>query len=181
MTEPTPPPETPEELEDSLLASARRAANDSPPRRNASRSSRGAKVRRSTRAGSGDDARSGPGPDDRDPQRLQTTVDALVDERGWRLPVAIGGIAGRWEQIVGGEVAGHCQPAGFEKGVLTVQADSTAWATQVRMLGATLVRRLNEVLGDGTVTRVTVEGPGGPSWRKGRLRVPGRGPRDTYG
>ena len=40
---------------------------------------------------------------------------------------------------------------------------------------------LNEEVGDGTVTRVDVRGPGGPSWRKGSLTVPGRGPRDTYG
>jgi predicted nucleic acid-binding Zn ribbon protein len=45
-----------------------------------------------------------------------------------------------------------------------------------------LVAKLNEALGDGTVTRVTVLGPQGPSWKKGRLSVrDGRGPRDTYG
>jgi len=165
-----------EDIEDSLLATVRRAAGTGPRRRRApARAARGGPRRLDP------DVRSGPGPDERDPQPLQTTVDGLVDDQGWQLPVAIGGIAGRWEQIVGAEVADHCQPAGFEQGVLTVRADSTAWATQVRMLAATVVRRLNEVLGDGTVARVSVQGPGGPSWRKGRLRVPGRGPRDTYG
>ncbi|MGH8829262.1 MAG: DUF721 domain-containing protein, partial [Jiangellaceae bacterium] len=64
---------------------------------------------------------------------------------------------------------------------LTVRADSTAWATQVRMLAGNLVRRLNQEIGDGTVTRVNVLAPQSPSWRKGRRSVPGRGPRDTYG
>ncbi len=38
-------------------------------------------------------------------------------------------------------------------------ADSTAWATQVRLLAAQLVRRLNTELGDGAVKRVKVRGP----------------------
>ena len=60
-------------------------------------------------------------------------------------------------------------------------ADSTAWATQVRLLAGTLVRRLNSELGEGTVTRVKVRGPEQPR-RPGEWRVRGgRGPRDTYG
>ena len=62
-----------------------------------------------------------------------------------------------------------------------MQADSTAWATQLRLLAPTLVRRLAEELGAGTVDRG--DGPAGraPSWKRGRLQVRGRGPRDTYG
>jgi predicted nucleic acid-binding Zn ribbon protein len=62
-----------------------------------------------------------------------------------------------------------------------VRADSTAWATQLTLLAGSLVRRLNDELGDETVRVIDVQGPRGPSWRKGRLRVKGRGPRDTYG
>jgi predicted nucleic acid-binding Zn ribbon protein len=63
-----------------------------------------------------------------------------------------------------------------------VQTDSTAWATEVRLLAATVVRRLNEALGDGTVRVVDVKGPEAPSWRHGRRSLrDARGPRDTYG
>jgi len=63
-----------------------------------------------------------------------------------------------------------------------VIADSTAWATQLRLLAATLVRKLNAELGDNTVRRVKVKGPTGPPGQPGGLRVRGgRGPRDTYG
>jgi predicted nucleic acid-binding Zn ribbon protein len=66
--------------------------------------------------------------------------------------------------------------------VLTVRTDSTAWASQVRLLAPNLVAKLNEQLGDGTVARVKVLGPDAPTWKKGRLSVrDGRGPRDTYG
>ena len=45
-------------------------------------------------------------------------------------------------------------------------ADSTAWATQVRLLAAQLVRRLNAELGDGTVQRVKVRGPASAQARR---------------
>jgi predicted nucleic acid-binding Zn ribbon protein len=88
---------------------------------------------------------------------------------------------GRWAAIVGAELAGHCEPKSFEGGELLVQADSTAWATQLRLLAPALTRRLNEDLGAGTVASVRVLGPRAPSWRRGPLNVRGRGPRDTYG
>jgi predicted nucleic acid-binding Zn ribbon protein len=125
--------------------------------------------------------RSGPRPDDRDPQLLGRSIRRLLAERGWETDVAIGGVVGRWPEIVGADVAAHCRPEGVEDGVLTVVTDSTAWATQVRLLAPALVRRLNEELGDGTVGRVVVRGPSAPSWRKGLRSVRGRGPRDTYG
>jgi predicted nucleic acid-binding Zn ribbon protein len=125
--------------------------------------------------------RSGAHPDDRDPQTLGRSVERLVAERGWEAEVAVGAVIGRWDLIVGSEVAAHCVPEGYSDAVLTVRADSTAWATQVRLLAPALVARLNAECGDGSVTRVNVLGPGRPSWRKGALHVRGRGPRDTYG
>lgn len=121
------------------------------------------------------------GADARDPQLFGATVERLVGERGWTTEVAVGGVVGRWEQVVGPDLAAHVAPESFEGGVLALRADSSAWATQVRLLTPTLLRRLAEELGEGVVERVTVAGPAGPSWRKGTRRVPGRGPRDTYG
>jgi predicted nucleic acid-binding Zn ribbon protein len=121
------------------------------------------------------------GADARDPQLFGETLDRIVGERGWTTEVAVGGVVGRWAQVVGPELAAHVTPESFDDGVLLVRADSTAWATQVRLLGPTLLRRLAEELGEGVVERVNVGGPVGPSWRKGMRRVPGRGPRDTYG
>ena len=89
---------------------------------------------------------------------------------------------GRWDAVVGADVAAHCRPETFEDGVLTVRADSTAWATQVRLLTAGLLRRLAEEVGEGTVQRIHVRGPAAPSWRRGPRVAPGsQGPRDTYG
>lgn len=125
--------------------------------------------------------RSGAHPDARDPQLLGPTMSRLINDRGWQAPVAVGGVFGRWDAVVGSEIAGHCTPETFEGGVLSVRADSTAWATQVRLLLPTVMRRLTEELGEGVVTKVVVHGPVAPSWRRGNRHAPGLGPRDTYG
>jgi predicted nucleic acid-binding Zn ribbon protein len=113
-----------------------------------------------------------------DPQPLSTALDSLLRDQGWRLAAAVGSVFGRWDQLVGPDVAAHTRPERFSDGELLVIADSAAWATQVRLLAATLVRTLNSELGHGTVTRVVVRGPAPPR-RMGRLRV--RGTRDNNG
>jgi predicted nucleic acid-binding Zn ribbon protein len=117
-----------------------------------------------------------------DPQPLGTAIDSLLTERGWELAAATGSVFGRWAQIVGPDLAGHTTPESLRDGELVIAADSTAWATQLRLLAAQLVRRLNTELGDGTVLRVKVRGPVAPARKPGDWRVHGgRGPRDTYG
>lgn len=125
---------------------------------------------------------SGARPDDRDPQSLTSTIGRLMRDQGWEVDVAVHAVMARWPAIVGPEIAQHCTPESYADSELTVRTSSTAWATQVRLLAPDLVRRLNAELGDGTVTRVNVQGPNAPSWRKGPRTVRGgRGPRDTYG
>lgn len=124
---------------------------------------------------------SGPGPSRRDPQPLAAIAERLVAQRGWTVPVGVGGVVGRWREVVGDQVADHCEVETFEGGALVLRTSSTAWATQVRLLLPQLERRLAEEVGEGTVTSITVLAPGGPSWKKGLRSVRGRGPRDTYG
>ena len=126
--------------------------------------------------------RSGAGPDARDPQPVAAAIARLVAEHGWSTPVSVGGVLGRWDAVVGPDLAAHCRPVVFADGVLTVSADSSAWATQVRLLLPTVLRRLADEVGDGVVERVVVRGPSAPSWKRGPRVAPGsRGPRDTYG
>lgn len=158
--------------------------------------SRSAAASRTPTTGSGgrprsarpDDAvRSGSGPDARDPQLLGSSVERLMRERGWEEPAAVGGLTGRWAEIVGADVAEHVVPETFEpapdgRGLLLVlRADSTAWTTTMRLLLPQVRARIDAELGAGTVRDISVLGPAAPSWKHGRLNVPGRGPRDTYG
>jgi predicted nucleic acid-binding Zn ribbon protein len=125
---------------------------------------------------------SGARPDDRDPQPIAGEVQRLVAEQGWRRSVQVASIEASWPELVGEQLAAHCKPERFTDGELVVVAESTAWATQVRLLGPRLIGAVNARLGEGLVTKLVVHGPTTPSWRRGPLRVSdGRGPRDTYG
>lgn len=168
------------DLAKSFLARAKAAAKGVRPGRGGAGSDGRRRTRRGQRNAPGS-GWSGPARDDRDPQALGAAVDRLVDEHGWGQDLAVHGVIARWSQIVGPDLAAHVRTEAYADGVLTVRADSTAWATQVRLLAPTVVRRLNEEIGDGVVIRVTVRGPQAPSWRKGPRSIPGRGPRDTYG
>lgn len=117
----------------------------------------------------------------RDPQGLSNIVGRLVRERGWTAPVAVGSVMARWNQLVGADISAHCQPESFADTTIAVRCDSTAWATQLRLLSPNLLARFDAELGQGVVTKIHVIGPAAPSWRKGNRSVSGRGPRDTYG
>ncbi|MER5274333.1 DciA family protein [Streptomyces sp. NPDC002809] len=147
---------------------------------------RGAAAQQKKQARRGGGLRSGARADGRDPLPLGAAINRLITERGWETPAAVGGVMGRWPQIVGDDLANHCVPLRYDEApderVLTVQCDSTAWATQLRLLAPQLVARLNADLGHGTVRMIKVLGPGGPARRYGPLRAPGsKGPGDTYG
>ncbi|MCY1158617.1 MAG: hypothetical protein MOP51_1641, partial [Citricoccus sp.] len=132
------------------------------------------------RAGPGGRRRA-PAPDARDPRMLGDVFGRLVTDRGWTSPVAVGSVLSRWDELVGADIALHCRPESFENEVVAVRCDSTAWATQLKLLAPALLQRFEQALGPGIVTSLKVSGPAAPSWRKGPRVVRGRGPRDTYG
>lgn len=124
---------------------------------------------------------SGPNADDRDPQPLGRLAARIAVDRNWTRNLVGGQLFARWAELVGDDVAEHVTPERLEGTELIVRADSTAWATQLRLLQRQLLKRLAAGLGDGVVSVIKVAGPAAPSWRKGPRHIPGRGPRDTYG
>lgn len=117
----------------------------------------------------------------RDPRAIGEVVARLSKARGWNTQVAVGSVLGRWNEMVGENVAKHCKPESFEDTVVVVRCDSTSWATQLRLLTHQLLKKFDAELGPGIVTVIKVLGPNAPSWRHGMRSVAGRGPRDTYG
>jgi predicted nucleic acid-binding Zn ribbon protein len=124
---------------------------------------------------------SGPGADARDPQPLGRLASRLISDSGWADRLSSARVFGQWVQLVGEDVAEHAKPVTLKDGELTVQASSTAWATQLRLLQGKLLAKIAKGVGNGVVKRMRIQGPTAPSWRKGPRHVPGRGPRDTYG
>lgn len=124
---------------------------------------------------------SGPRPGADDPQPLGSLVDSLISQQDWSERTKVGSVFGRWEALVGPEISAHCTPQSLTEGELLVVAESTAWATQLRLLAPTILGKLRAQVGGDVVTRLRVVGPTAPSWKKGPRSVRGRGPRDTYG
>ena len=67
----------------------------------------------------------------------------------------MGGVFGRWEEVVGAAVAAHVQPVKLDGTTLVVKVDDPAWATQLKFLEGTLKQRLLEVAG-ATVEKLEV-------------------------
>lgn len=124
---------------------------------------------------------SGPGADPRDPQPFGSVLAKLMKARGWQRPAAEATLFGQWEKVVGPDIAEHCRPVKLEQGELTLEAESTAWATQLRLLAGSLLKQIAGEVGHNVVKRLRIHGPAAPSWSRGPRRVRGRGPRDTYG
>jgi predicted nucleic acid-binding Zn ribbon protein len=172
-------PDTEGDLARSALADARGIARTAPRRsRDAAR-----RTRRENLAGRNKGGYSGPGPDPgRDPERVGSLLAGYVEERGWERPLAEARIFAEWSALVGADIAAHSTPQSLNLGELRIAAESTAWATQLRMLTSALLARLVAELGPDVVTRLVITGPVGPSWKHGGRSVRGaRGPRDTYG
>ncbi|NYJ05422.1 DciA family protein [Petropleomorpha daqingensis] len=123
----------------------------------------------------------GPRASEDDPQPLGRLVDSLVSAQDWSEHTKVGTVFGRWSTLVGADIAAHCEPQTLTDGELLVVAESTAWATQLRLLAPTILSKLRASVGGDVVTKLRVVGPTAPSWKKGPRSVRGRGPRDTYG
>lgn len=76
---------------------------------------------------------------------ITASLDSMMKSLRGTDRIQIGGVFGRWDDAVGQNVAAHVRPVRLDQGVLTVEADDPAWATQVKFLAGTISARLAEV------------------------------------
>ncbi|MCF8540280.1 MAG: DciA family protein [Aurantimicrobium sp.] len=117
----------------------------------------------------------------RDPRGLGAIVTDLTSDLGWTPFLTESDLMSGWPEVVGPDVAARTSPQGLTDGTLLVLCESTAWATQLRMLSPEILTRLVAAFPDARVTALSFRGPDQPSWKRGLRSVPGRGPRDTFG
>ncbi len=92
----------------------------------------------------------GPGTDntgDDLPVTVSHSLDGVVRSLRGPSRSEVGGLFGRWSEAVGEQVADHVRPLKLDGGVLTVEVDDPAWATQVKLLATMITTRLREVAG----------------------------------
>ena len=162
----------------SRIRASARAASQAAPETARQQRSRPGRARQRRAAG----GYSGPGPDDRDPLAVGGAWSRLVDDQGWSTGLDVARLHGLWPEIVGAANAEHAPVESFdlETGQLVVRASSTAWAEQLRLMLPAVRTAIDSHVGSGVVRDIRIVGPAPPRTR-GRLRVRGRGPRDTYG
>lgn len=117
-----------------------------------------------------------------EPGKLSEVLDELITKRDWKKGIAEGTLFSNWRKIVGDEVANHCEPITLLEGRLTIRAETTAWATQLRLIQDEILKTLQTHSEGVLVEELAVIGPSAPSWKRGLRSIRGaKGPRDTYG
>lgn len=117
----------------------------------------------------------------RSAEPLGSILNREIRSRGWGRDIAAGWVTSHWAELVGPKIAQHTKVEMIKDKKLFITCDSTAWATNLRMMQKQILQVIAEKVGPNTIVELRIFGPKAPSWRKGPLHVKGRGPRDTYG
>ncbi|MBI4728207.1 MAG: DUF721 domain-containing protein [Acidobacteria bacterium] len=91
-----------------------------------------------------------------EPKALRELLETLVAGRGWGERLAAGRLRDEWAAVVGEQVAAHSEPLKLVRGVLTLRAESGAWATELSLLARSLAGRIDAHLGGGVVREVKI-------------------------
>jgi predicted nucleic acid-binding Zn ribbon protein len=82
-----------------------------------------------------------------EPRRLADSLAEVASELHLDDPRVTAEVFSRWGALVGETVSAHTRPRVLRQGVLTVEVDSPAWATQLRYLEQQIVERFDGVRG----------------------------------
>jgi predicted nucleic acid-binding Zn ribbon protein len=91
-----------------------------------------------------------------DPAAVGPVLDRLLAGLGAPKADALAALFDRWQDVAGTPLADHGAPVSLEGGVLTVKVSEPAWSTEWRYRQGEVLRRCDEVLGEGVVHRLEV-------------------------
>ncbi|MGA4966973.1 DciA family protein [Streptomyces pseudogriseolus] len=99
--------------------------------------------------------------DGREPSGFAAVLQGLMADRAWDLPVAGGSVLDRWPDIaaaVSPQLPDHVSAIAFhpETGHLDLRPDSSAYATQLRLISARIVAAANEAVRTDAVRSIRV-------------------------
>ncbi|MGW6287362.1 DciA family protein [Streptomyces sp. NPDC055107] len=99
--------------------------------------------------------------DGREPTGFAAVLQGLMADRAWDVPAAGGSILDQWPDIAAGlfpKLAAHAQAVAFhtETGQLDLRPDSSAYATQLRLISTRIVAAANDAVGTQAVRTVRV-------------------------
>ena len=91
-----------------------------------------------------------------DPAPLGAALDRLLDGLGAPPADALSQLFERWHELAGLPLGDHGTPTSVDAGVLLVAVDDPLWGTEWRYRQGDVLRRCDEALGEGVVTRIEV-------------------------
>jgi predicted nucleic acid-binding Zn ribbon protein len=80
----------------------------------------------------------------------------------------LGSVQRLWASVVGEPIARGARPVSEHDGVLQIACDDAVWASELELLGPSLVSSLNAAIGRDAVRAVRVRADGAKGPRRGR-------------
>lgn len=72
-------------------------------------------------------------------------------------PGVITSVFADWEAIVGDVIAEHARPQRITNGVLVLEVDDPAWASEMEWLGEEIIRRISLAVDTTEITAIKVQ------------------------
>jgi predicted nucleic acid-binding Zn ribbon protein len=91
-----------------------------------------------------------------DPKPIGDLLRTLVAGRGWNERMSFGRLKDAWVEVVGPLVASRSTPVSLARGVLSIRADGSAWASELTLLARSIGEKADAFLGGGAVREVRV-------------------------
>ncbi len=79
-------------------------------------------------------------------------VPRVLRDLGMEESARAAAIAERWLEVVGPEIASHCEPTALHGSVLEATADSSAWCQALQLQSPEILAALREAFGDAAPT-----------------------------
>ena len=90
------------------------------------------------------------------PEPIADVLKAITGDRNWGERLRGVAVFDQWEEVVGADIARNCRPVRLAGGILTIEASSPSWATQLRYLADRLRLKVNVALGEPVVDEVVI-------------------------
>lgn len=105
----------------------------------------------------------------RDPRAFCGILQSFASNNNWNKQLNIAKLRNSWNEVVGENIANHCEISQVINEVLIIRAQSAVWATQLSYLLPQLKEKINNNLSDIKIREIKVIGPtttGLGSWRR---------------
>ncbi|SFM74410.1 DciA family protein [Thermodesulforhabdus norvegica] len=99
----------------------------------------------------------------REPVPVSELVQRLIEKQ----PFSLGGVLGRWEDIVGEQVARYAVPVSLKKGVLKIHVLDSVWKHHMELNARDLICKINSRFPVEVVSKLVVKVGPVEAWDKG--------------